>query len=1130
MRIFYVFLIGIVSTFQLKVAFAQQFKFTRITKNIPQATAYTAVAQDHRGFIWITDYVSLASKAVLYRYDGPNFTAYRHDDHNPNSIQNSMPGCMTVDRDNHIWIGFYGGGMDRFDPLTGVFTHFHHNPKDGNSLCSDSLVSLLEDHSGNLWIGTRHGLDRMNIKTGQFSHFRHADKDAGSLSSDIVTVLYEDHEGRLWVGCSSATILAGVSDPFGQGGLNLFNSRTGKFTRYLHNPSDPYSIPNNKITALYEDSKGVFWVGTMSNGVHTLDPNTGRFTNYPYNPSSPGQIGSLPMGKEFMGDQVGFFREDPLGGFWIGSSTAGLTRYDRAAKKTVHFGSLLQDRKVIYKDTAGGVDPFGFMRAAVTPNGMMWFATNNPAAVYVVNFNRQTIPFTSLNANGNAFYQEPGGDVLWVGTNKGLLRKDRLHHTEKVWSKDEPHNSGWAHDTIGNMARDKDGIFWIATLGGGLCRFDPIANKAVNYLHDAKDPNSISSNLARNLLIDHNHHIWVGTWGAGLDIFDPQSQKFKHIAHPKDNSPGATVVDCTYEDSDSTIWAGTFDGIELLDKAGTIVKQYLRKTAVLTFFTDKSGVIWAGTSSGICRYDKAADNFALLNDDATAGPIGEVMDIQEDSRQNLWLRTASAIIKINPERTDDRVYGDAWGVNTNGNWISRSLEGRNGELFFGTLGGYYDFSPEQIKDIAPPVINITDFDVDNASVQNSDRRPQGIDTPSVSLSYKENSFSVEFLALHYSSPGEESYQAMLQNYDHTWRDLNTEHRTSFFDVPPGTYTLQMRAFNADGVRAEKDLTVVIHPPWWKTWWAYALAGLAATGCIWAFIQYRSRQLISKNKLLEQKVNLRTQELQQSLQELKTTQTQLIQAEKMASLGELTAGIAHEIQNPLNFVNNFSEVNREMLEELKAESTKPKVERDEQLEIILINDLIENERKIIHHGKRADAIVKGMLEHSRTGTGQKQATDVNALVDEFLKLSYHGLRAKHKNFNAKLVTHFDKTLPAMQLVQQDMGRVFLNLFNNAFYAVAEKQKTAGADYKPTVEVTTFADAAGWGASVKDNGNGIPKNIKDKIMQPFYTTKPTGEGTGLGLSLAYDIVVKGHGGSLTVNSTPGQGSEFVVLLPV
>jgi two-component system NtrC family sensor kinase len=246
---------------------------------------------------------------------------------------------------------------------------------------------------------------------------------------------------------------------------------------------------------------------------------------------------------------------------------------------------------------------------------------------------------------------------------------------------------------------------------------------------------------------------------------------------------------------------------------------------------------------------------------------------------------------------------------------------------------------------------------------------------------------------------------------------------------------------------------------------------------------------------------------------------------MASLGELTAGIAHEIQNPLNFVNNFSEVSVELLGELKEEA-----EADHKADVIAIaNDLTQNLEKIRHHGKRADFIVKGMLEHSRTSAGERQVTNINVLADEFLKLSYHGLRAKDKGFNADLVTHFDPSLPKTNVVQQDIGRVLINLFSNAFYAVNQKAKTAGPDYKPTVEVGTASQNGSVVITVKDNGTGISENIREKIMQPFFTTKPAGEGTGLGLSLSYDIVVKGHGGSINVATKEGEFTEFVVMLP-
>ncbi len=310
-----------------------------------------------------------------------------------------------------------------------------------------------------------------------------------------------------------------------------------------------------------------------------------------------------------------------------------------------------------------------------------------------------------------------------------------------------------------------------------------------------------------------------------------------------------------------------------------------------------------------------------------------------------------------------------------------------------------------------------------------------------------------------------------------------------------TYSEQLRLQNL-----EKEK--VIYRNKVRTW--FMLAGIAVLVLL-AGIFYRNTRQKHKAKI----------EIEQAYNNLKATQQQLIQSEKMASLGELTAGIAHEIQNPLNFVNNFSEVNIELIEELKCERAE-KGERDGQLEDDLLNDIAENEKKINHHGKRADAIVKGMLQHSQSSSGQKESTDINALCDEYLRLAYHGIRAKDKSFSATLETEYDPAIGNLHIVPQDIGRVILNLITNAFYVIAEKKKQMGDGYEPVVSLSTKKikignKPDGYRVEIKitDNGNGFPRKVLDKIFQPFFTTKPTGQGTGLGLSLSYDIV-KAHGG--------------------
>ncbi|MBC7904714.1 MAG: hypothetical protein H7Y27_14915 [Gemmatimonadaceae bacterium] len=331
--------------------------------------------------------------------------------------------------------------------------------------------------------------------------------------------------------------------------------------------------------------------------------------------------------------------------------------------------------------------------------------------------------------------------------------------------------------------------------------------------------------------------------------------------------------------------------------------------------------------------------------------------------------------------------------------------------------------------------------------------------------------------------------------------------------------LQMMTFEED--QRQRDMVTEKETYKTKIKTNLLIGGLAGFSIL-AFYLYRNNRQKQKANIL----------LNDTLTNLKSTQTQLIHSEKMASLGELTAGIAHEIQNPLNFVNNFSEVSRELIEELKTD--KAKLTATEQEEIL--NDIDKNLEKIHHHGKRADSIVKGMLQHSRSGSMQKEQVDINALCEEYVRLAYHGLRAKDKSFNAHFETDLDPAIGTVNLIQQEIGRVILNLINNAFYAVSEKQQTADANYKPIVQIQTRKLINQIEIKLSDNGSGIPREIREKIFQPFFTTKPTGQGTGLGLSMSYDIITKGHGGTISVTSvheTDGSGQKtgttFTITIP-
>ena len=370
----------------------------------------------------------------------------------------------------------------------------------------------------------------------------------------------------------------------------------------------------------------------------------------------------------------------------------------------------------------------------------------------------------------------------------------------------------------------------------------------------------------------------------------------------------------------------------------------------------------------------------------------------------------------------------------------------------------------------------------------------------------------------YKSPGKQTSIVMQGANRKEWINYCEANSAPFRGyygevIPDRTYHLYKFSHGAIGAAAAGDIST-------ESW---ELLQRAASVFSLAYSRFKdlTQSSIDLQRLKEEK-----HRAESALSELQTTQRQLIQSEKMASLGELTAGIAHEIQNPLNFVNNFSEVSSELIQEMIEEVEKGNYDIVKDI----VTDIRQNLEKINHHGKRADGIVKGMLQHSRTSTGQKELTDINELADEYLRLAYHGLRAKDKSFNAKFETNFDPSIEKINILTQDMGRVILNLINNAFYTVSEKKKKqANVYYEPTVTVCTKKNGDKVELSVKDNGNGIPQKILDKIFQPFFTTKPTGQGTGLGLSLSYDIV-KAHGGELKVVTKENEGSEFVIQIPL
>jgi len=1071
-----------------------------------------AITQDPHGYMWFAG----NGKNCIYRYDAIRMISFTHDEANPNSLGIDHPETIYADDKGMIWIG--GNGLDQYDPATGIFKHYRHLENDSSSLGGYVMV-ILKDHRGRLWVGTGSGLDRLDEKTGKFIHYHNEPGNQRSLSSNIVRAIYEDHEGVLWIG----TGFEFNHDE--DGGLNRLNP-DGTFTRYLHDPNNPHSLINNKVKAIFEDSRGIFWVGTAGDGLHTMDREKGSFERHLYDPSKPDQLSRPPVKKGF--SHIIFINEDKSGAIWIGTYNAGINRYDPVTKKITHY------------QTSNAPADSTCWNDFISSDGVLWIATEDSYLLYRVDPFHKTIRSVSTVDEAHKFLEDKQG-YLWIGTRgSGLFKYDQQLNLIQQFKHNPSDSLSLPDNTVGSLFQNQENAIWVETHKG--IRVLDEATQNFSRFNERENLKIFDDSGAAYIFQDKQGLIWFARWGQGLVRYNPKDHSINHFySKEKDSSSiSSNNVGQIFEDRSGVLWAGSDNGLNRLDKkTGKFVRYSVGNDWALYLYQDSEGDLWAGADQGLYRYDKKEDRFLNFFDPQSELNSVSFGGVTEDGAKNLWFFSQSAIISLNLVTNQIFIYGSKYGIvpYSMASWKA-AYKNRKGQIFIPNGIGFYTFLPAELVAKTDFKIIITDFFINTLPVlpgKGSLLQKPIEEISDIDLKYNQNNITFNFAAIDYRQPETIRYFTMLEGYDNIWREVIGEKVSNYFNLSQGKYIYRIKAFNSDGTKAEKAITIHINPPWWETWWAYTLYALLLIVAISAFIKWRTGALKKEKIILEEKVTERTKELQEekelvesTLSELKSTQAQLIQSEKMASLGELTAGIAHEIQNPLNFVNNFSEVNTELIEELKNEKSKDKNERDEQLENELLNDIASNEQKINLHGKRADAIVKGMLQHSRSSSGIKEPTDINALTDEYFRLAYHGLRAKDKSFNATMKTDFDKSIGNVNIIPQDIGRVLLNLYNNAFYAVTEKKKQLGDAYEPTVSVSTKKTNNKIEIKVIDNGNGIPQKVLDKIFQPFFTTKPAGQGTGLGLSLSYDII-KAHGGEIKVESKEKDGTEFLIQLP-
>ncbi len=1067
--------------------------------------------QNEDGSYWIATF-----EGGLCLYNGKDLYTYDY----------SNIWDIALDQGGKLWVATGNNGVYVLDFKKRTETHF---------LAKKTILTLLCDYQDNIWM--IEWLKATWVMDSEMKHLRRITNPGFESGFRLI----EDHDHNIWLNHLS----------HGQAVLSLIGKGREDYSDIL----------NRAVSHFFEDSDHRMWLSAGNGAMAiSLEKNT---------------VTTINDKNGFYGNAL-LYEEDNQGRLWIiKNDTIKVLSKDRTQMKTIVTNSPVV---LPQKFSCAMKDAKGVIWIATITKGILLLDPDGPFPEHLDESNGLT------NSEIWSFEQDHRGDI-WMGSRNNIDIFNSSTGTIKTIGQSIIYDNS-ANNRISFIRElEKDKIFVDGIKGFYL--IDRSENIITRYINDIN-----LANRVLDAIKDKKGNYWLATSG-GLTVYNPAINSLKMLpgSSPQLNSG---FVFCIEVDGSGRYWVGTDHGLAILDPDKNTI-QHLREQEglchnnIMKMMMSEDGKLWVATTDGLSVIDPLNQSITNLGEAEGLVP-DELYDLRE-KEGTVYIGSVNGLILVSPPSDQNTPwhffrYAEAQGFPSNDYKRNAGLVLNNGQLWFGTSPNnkLTILTQDPVTDTTPCPVYITGlhildenpsfesnaaflsyFETEDTLLSSNGKQvftkntlppdsgyvfENNIHWDSLSLPYRvplglrlpyhQNSLKFSYTNLCVLNRDKIAYRYILEGADETWvYNKDNSSSKTYFNLSPGKYNYKVEAKGVSGKWGDPaEFSFTILPPWWQTWWAYSIYGLLFIGGLLIADRFQKQRLIRIERGKAQIRELaQAKEIEKAYHELKTTQSQLVHAEKMASLGELTAGIAHEIQNPLNFVNNFSEVNLELIGEADEEYQKG---NHREVKTIL-NDIKGNEQKISEHGKRADAIVKGMLQHSRSSSsGQKESTDINALADEYLRLSYHGLRAKDKSFNADFKLEADPDLPKVDVVPQDIGRVLLNLINNAFYAVSEKQKLANTDpsgfenprglndYKPVVTITTKKLNNKIEIRVKDNGNGIPDSVKDKIFQPFFTTKPTGEGTGLGLSLSYDII-KAHGGELSVETKVGEGTEFIIRLP-
>ncbi len=1083
---------------------------------------------------------------------------------------------MIKGRNGFLWIGTQNNGLNRFDGSS-FKKYFADKTKKNKAIAGNNISGLIEDSLYNIWIGTDKGLSCYNNKADSFINFySHPSNSITPFWATKDEVFCWDHQNN-----PESELIAYNIHSFTKRTLVKISSGDS----VGHSISDRYSIFDARSNSIWlEQGEG----GSPGGGLLQVSLSTGRKQRFGWQcyRNIPNHDHSFE----------GMRYDRKRNAIWI-SDPDGLVEFTLDDKQFHHVSAFDQFTRLKEYHLWAGI--------SIDTSGRLWIATNPKGIIIydpIKNSVNLAFPKDSiLQANtcvANVLLYCDRDGTTWAGSwvNKGIYQmipfsQSVLHYIHELKG---PH--ALLSDFIVQCFDAGKGKIWMGT-GYGINIFDPATGlfqmlqrkdlpgtkgegniifidaidtarqKAWILADDVHYQLDISTKKCIPVILKNDADLKMLPSG----INTPYKKTCIITAHYS-NRQGIFIVnnDSSVAEKVLSFPAGTLDVFKTATDDSLLFLRQPDSAVNLTYahhgekwirtpnpmdsihwlkliYNKVDHTYWLAAEKMIYHYNS---HFRLIRTytQQDGMPDFDVCGMISDNRNNIWFNTESSIHLLDIKTGRITTLSEKDGFQKQGFTPMLNFgKSASGKLYLpgGVLGQGFNFIDPSAYTQTLSSIYLQSLLVNNKPFLLSESI---ISFPQLVLKHFENKITIETGIIDFYSKGNNRIRYRLgEDADWQYQVSNT---IRFEGLAPGDYKLIIQASNASNEfnGPKKILLIEITPPFWDTWWFRILATICSVLLLYAYVQYRSRNLKKQNIALEEKVihrtgelNKRTDELDNSLAELKATQDQLIQTEKMASLGELTSGIAHEIKNPLNFIKNFSEINMELITEIEEEQI-PNLDENNRAEMESIMKTLKiNSEKINHHGSRIDGIVKGMLQHSRQGSATKEPVNINALCDDSLKLAYNGFKAKEKTFNASFETRFDPDLPALMAVPQDMGRVLLNLINNAFYAVHEKEKhsrqgllsnmlEAESLYKPTLIISTKKCENKINITVSDNGMGVPSNIINKIFQPFFTTKPTGEGTGLGLSMSYDIITKGHGGELLVKSKEGLGTDFEILLPI